>query len=125
MDWTDTREQATFREEVRELIARMPERYRRMAGLRYHGRRLRSAILDEIEDVLFRHPASLAAAWNVRDRDTVLRSDLPDHRGRSGSQPLLCRPWSAATGGDRSGGRSGVGLGGGRIGLSRGGDLIG
>ena len=35
MDWTDTREQTAFREEVRELIARMPERYRRMAEHEY------------------------------------------------------------------------------------------
>ncbi len=35
MDWTDTEQQASFREEVRELIARMPGRYRKMAEHEY------------------------------------------------------------------------------------------
>ena len=35
MDWTDTTAEASFRQEVRELIARMPERYRKMAEHEY------------------------------------------------------------------------------------------
>ena len=31
MDWTDTTEQAAFREDVQDLIGQMPERYREMA----------------------------------------------------------------------------------------------
>ena len=35
MDWTDTTEQASFRQEVRDLISRMPLRYREMAEHEY------------------------------------------------------------------------------------------
>lgn len=59
MDWTDTTEQASFREEVRELITRMPERYRRMAEHEYtaYTQWARDRLEEDDE------PRSAAAEW--------------------------------------------------------------
>ncbi len=52
--------------------------------------------LDEVEDVLLRHPAAPSGARNVRDVDAVLGRDPGDDRGDEGASVAVARRSSSA-----------------------------